>query len=179
MNAELNRKHPFPSLVTRTGDLIQEGIDGVHTLKIGRTCAFQIGPYRVAQPLLVYDPADGQPFNLGASVLRKFSATFDYANGKIDLVPGDIAVPEEPYSDAGCVYTADGSGTRVGVVFSGGSADKAGLKSGDLVKSIDGRSTKGMTEENQKHLFKAGSHAVIVERNGRQKMLTLVMPPAI
>jgi TPR repeat protein/predicted aspartyl protease len=179
MNQELNLQHPFAGLVTRTADGANEGFYGVSQVKIGRLGALTLGPYRVAQPLLAYSPGDRDEFNVGLNALSKFSATFDYANGKLYLVPGKIGVPEPPLPDWGYGYSLDPAKRGIAVVFPGGPADQAGFKVGDLVVSIDGRARKGISDADHDAVFKPGRHIVVVNRAGQEKTLTLVVPPDI
>jgi outer membrane lipoprotein-sorting protein len=80
--------------------------------------------------------------NLGGGVLRRFTVSFDYDAHKMYLAPNaDFAKPDL-YDRSGTWITLDGEALKVVAVAPEGAAEKAGLKVGDRILSIDGASPK-------------------------------------
>ncbi len=83
---------------------------------------------------------------------------------------GLYLVPPKDFTKA----VSSSENSVVQFVFPGGPADKAGLKAGDIIMSVDGKSTNGLSQEQSIGLLegKANSRALIkVDRDG--KMLDL------
>jgi Sel1 repeat/PDZ domain len=179
MNKALNFDHPFAGLISRTAAYTKETVDGVTQAKMGRVASLKLGSFRLAGPLLGYEPENPDEFSIGMSVLAKFTATFDYANGKLYLTPVDIDVPEPPVVDLGLGYSLSGKDPGIAIVYPDGPAAKAGFEVGDVLETVDGHPLKGLSEAEHKIIYAPGTHTVVVKRDGQEKTLTLVLGPGI
>lgn len=80
---------------------------------------------------------------------------------------GLYLVPPKDFTKA----VSSSENSLVQFVFPGGPADKAGLKAGDIILSVDGKSTNGLSQEQSIDLLegKANSRALIkVDRDGKR-----------
>jgi hypothetical protein len=79
--------------------------------------------------------------NIGGGVLKRFVVTFDYANNTMYLKPTTGPVTDlDSYDRAGTWFNIDGANYKVISVTKGSPADQAGLKEGDTITAIDGKS---------------------------------------
>lgn len=79
--------------------------------------------------------------NIGGGVLKRFVVTFDYANNTMYLKPTTGPVTDlDTYDRAGTWFNLDGANYKVFGVTKGGPADMAGLKEGDVITAVDGKS---------------------------------------
>ena len=78
--------------------------------------------------------------NIGGGILKRFVVTFDYGHATMYLKP--VAGPIEDldtYDRAGTWFNIEPQGFKVVAVTTGGPADVAGLKEGDVITAIDGQ----------------------------------------
>lgn len=87
--------------------------------------------------------SDGVSGSIGTGVMRRFRTTYDYAARRIVMRRGNAFEATDPVDLAGLwIVAADepaGRAIRVYAVDSGGPAEAAGVKSGDVIATIDGR----------------------------------------
>lgn len=95
--------------------------------------------------------------NVGGGVLRRFDVTFDYGGKRMFLAPNEGFSKPDAYDRAGLWLNRDGDGFKVMDVTAGGPAAEAGLKAGDAVLAIDGRSTKDLLLPEVREGFKTSA----------------------
>ena len=95
--------------------------------------------------------------NVGGGVLRRFDVTFDYGGKRMFLVPNESFAKTDVYDRAGLWLNRDEDGFKVMDVTAGGPAAEAGLKAGDAVLAIDGRSAKDLLLPEVRDRFKTSA----------------------
>ncbi|MBB3693612.1 aspartyl protease family protein [Sphingomonas sp. BK580] len=84
--------------------------------------------------------------NVGAGILKRFAVTLDYAGSALFLSP--VTPPPadlDRYDRSGMSLTRKDGTTRVTAVVSGGPAQGAGVRTGDAVLALDGKTCSSMT----------------------------------
>lgn len=100
--------------------------------------------------------------NVGGGVLRRFDVTFDYGGKRMFLAPNESFSKPDTYDRAGLWLNRNGDGFKVMDVTAGGPAAEAGLKTGDAVLAIDGRSAKDLLLPEVRDRFKASAQGTNV-----------------
>lgn len=127
---------------------------GVRSL-LARAKILKLGSAEVPAPVvdmaLSEKGAFSNPYlagNVGGGVLKRFDVTFDYGNQKMFLEPNANYAKADNYDRSGLWINREGEGFKVMDVVKEGPAAEAGLKAGDEILSIDGRSAKelGLSE---------------------------------
>lgn len=89
------------------------------------------------------DPS--QSGNIGGGVLKRFVVTLDYAHDTMYLKPVTQTVDDLDTNDrSGMWINEDTAGYKVVDVTAGGPSDQAGLKPGDEIVAVDGKSATGI-----------------------------------
>jgi hypothetical protein len=83
--------------------------------------------------------------NLGGGLLKRFTVTFDYGRRLLVLLPGSL--PPDPPDRSGLWINREKAGAafRIEAVAAGSPAAAAGLRVGDRVLAVDGRSAPELT----------------------------------
>ncbi|RPH30525.1 Do family serine endopeptidase, partial [bacterium] len=112
------------------------------------------------------------PINMAKNVMNSLIASGKVSRGYLGLVPQDI---DENLVKALNLKASEGS--LVGDVSSGGPADKAGIKRGDIITSVNGTKVTGSTQlRNLVAEAKPGSSAKVqLLRDGQQKEVTVTL----
>ena len=110
------------------------------------------------------------PINMAKNIMNSLIANGKVARGYLGLLPQDI---DESLAKAMNLKTTDGS--LVGDVTSGGPADKAGVKRGDIISSFNGTKITGSTQlRNLVAEAKPGSSVKLeLLRDGKQNEVTV------
>lgn len=117
--------------------------------------------------------------NVGGGVLKRFDVTFDYGNQRIFLEPNANHGKPDNYDRSGMWLNREGAGFKVMDVVKEGPAAEAGLKMGDEILSIDGRSAEELGLSETRLRFKdadPGTKVKLKVRSGgaiREAVLTL------
>ena len=78
--------------------------------------------------------------NIGGGILKRFVITFDYAHNVMYVKPVTGPVADlDTYDRAGTWFNITPDGFKVVAVTTGGPADAAGLKEGDVIVAVDGK----------------------------------------
>lgn len=136
------------------------GVGGSRTDYLFRAKGVSVGGFEIADVNAIYsgntmgamadDSYDGL---IGNALLERFDVVFDFAKGEIWLRPNKNFSAEKRY-DSGVTLTPQEDCWVVNGLVEGGNGDKAGLRRGDVVmtingltpKQIDGRLLKRMNE---------------------------------
>jgi hypothetical protein len=178
MNQKLNVKCPFAQLVAETSQIEIGGVyETRDQVQVGRLASVGIGGFRVAKPLIAYRPSSDRECNIGLSILRRFSVQIDYQSSELFLEPKDIDIPEPPYVDSGISFAT--KQYQIGGVFPNSPSALAGFAIGDVVKAIDGHLLSKLSSSQVAFLLGTGTHAVLVQRGGQERSLTLIIDSGI
>jgi hypothetical protein len=125
------------------------GVGGGVRSAITRAKVLELGVARVTAPVtdlaLVQKGALANRYlagNVGGGVLRRFDITFDYGHQRLYLQPNESYDRPDAYDRAGVWLNRVDGGFRVMDVVAASPAAEAGLKAGDTIVAVDGRSAK-------------------------------------
>lgn len=138
--------HPSFTPSSDAIDIQSAGISGLSSSKFQRIGAFEIGDFRLENAGVNFktepDPsmsADGG--RIGAEILNRFRYIIDYDRRELTLVPNKASTAPFPTEAAAemrlAAIGADLDRLIVVGVQPGGVAERAGLKAGDVIVSID------------------------------------------
>jgi C-terminal processing protease CtpA/Prc len=107
-------------------------------------------------------------------VLRRFTVTFDYGKQLVYLEPNASFAQRDEYDKAGMWLNRKGEAFEVMDVTAGGPAAAAGLKVGDGILAVDGRSAKEILLPDLRTRLKGdGPVRLTVKSGGRTRKVTL------
>ncbi len=115
---------------------------------------------------------------IGNEILRRFKVMFDYSRQQMILEPNrDISDPEE-YDMSGLLLIDEGTDSKTFKVrrtIENSPATAAGLREGDIISAIDGKTTSNLMLEQVRQVFKqkGRSYRLTIERDG-QKIQTKI-----
>ena len=98
-----------------------------------------------------------------------------------DLSTGDVRLNEVPKAYLGTIpdYAASGGGVRLGGVVKGGPADKAGLRSGDVVVKLTDQAIRNFRDYVRViKKLKVGQRVIVVVKRGGKPVALVVVPTA-
>jgi predicted aspartyl protease len=117
----------------------RESVAGMRTtreVRLSGTIAW--GRHAVADPVVELIASDNGA--VGTEFLREFRTTFDFDHRRVRFErDGEEPVRSPPVRSIGVGFVHDSGTWRAAYVLGGSPADRAGLKVGDRVESIDGR----------------------------------------
>jgi hypothetical protein len=122
------------------------GVGGPARSRLARGKVLVLGNQTLRDPLLFLTTQTRGAFaseyydgNVGGGILRRFTVTFDYAHQQLWLVPnGELSTPFT-FDRSGMFLALEGNGFAVKDVTAGGPADRAGLKAGDVLLRVNGK----------------------------------------
>ena len=129
------------------------GVGGLFTAHFAHAQGMQLGGQRLDNVVAMLTRADagatGNPTeagNIGQDILSRFNVHFDYRRAELVLLPRQPAVPAQ-YAMAG--FRAGKSAAqpdryKVSWVLPGSPAAEAGLKAGDFIVAVNGKSAKAL-----------------------------------
>jgi PDZ domain-containing protein len=103
--------------------------------------------------------------SIGNGLLRRFRITIDQQRGQLRVEPSSLFAVPYDYDLTGLAITPNGRSFAVGWVGYGTIADKAGVRTGDIILRLDGRPVSGMSLEELRSSFR---------QDGRDRSLTIV-----
>jgi hypothetical protein len=116
---------------------------------------------------------------IGPDVLSQFNVTFDYARRRIILETNRDYGRRDSYDRAGLwMGQKDGHFTAVDVI-SGGPADEAGVRLGDVILAIDGKDTGGLVlpdvRESMRRRSPGEKVSLLLESHGAQRIAVVTL----
>ncbi len=116
---------------------------------------------------------------IGPDVLSQFDVTFDYAHHRMLLAKNSDFGRPDAYDRAGAWMGQKNSSFTVVDVIAGGPADEAGLRTGDTILAIDGRSTKSLdlpaVREEMRRRPVGQKVRLLVESRGTRRTLVVTL----
>lgn len=152
---------------------------------IGRVPHLQLGRFILRRPLAIFfqdkegivasPEFDGV---IGAEILRRFKVIFDYSRRQMILEPNRHLSDSEEYDMSGMLLIAEGTDFKTFKIkrtIENSPAIAAGLREGDIISAVDGKSVSNLTLEQLRRMFKQNgrSYRLTVEREG-QKIQTKI-----
>ena len=122
------------------------GVGGPSRGLVARAGTLKLGAVVVAAPVvdlsLQTKGAFSNPFvagNVGAGVLKRFNVIFDYGRQRIIFEPNAAYASRDAYDRSGMWLILENGAFKVIDVFAQSPASEAGLKAGDSILMIDGK----------------------------------------
>jgi hypothetical protein len=122
------------------------GIGGPVRALVARAKSLELGAVRIEDIVvdlsLQSTGAFVDPYvagNVGAAVLKRFNLVFDYDDKRVIFEPNANSRVSDPYDRSGMWINLAEDGFTVVDVVRGGPAEQAGIKPGDTILAIDGR----------------------------------------
>lgn len=180
------KQHGLMERAGRGIDVMGGGFGGTFTTRVVRMKKLAIGPFSWAEPLVSLSQATAGAFtsedyagNLGNKVLERFKVTLDYERRQMWLEPGKLYPRRDPMSRTGMQLARTGDVVTVATVLPGSAAEKAGLKAGDALTSVDGRPVLELGFEGVEGLLDQGaegaSRSLAILRDGKAKKVKLTL----
>jgi hypothetical protein len=175
-----------PGLVTGlTADGIGGfGVGGPAFGQLGRT-SLDIGGYEIPNIIAGVSSQEkgafADPFqagNVGGAVWRRFAVTFDYPHETITLVPGADFSSPEAFDHSGLFLISQKGSIVVAGARAGTPAAAAGVKPGEAIVSIDGKSTSTMSLKDARDVLMGAQGTtcglVVAGKDGATRTVTFV-----
>ena len=146
---------------------------------VGRVKAIQIGSLRIENPVVDFSQdakgalaTDAYSGIIGAEILSRFHVVFDYPRKRVFLEKNIHFDRPFEFDMSGIRISSEGDNFRTHKVFrliENSPADRAGLKEGDEIVEIDGRSASESTQEEMKQLLlREGKKVALTIKRGVQ-----------
>lgn len=178
-------KHDLLARVSPKMTDLGSGVGGENTQIIGRIGALELGGYAFRTPAAGFPQvkagffASGDHSGLiGSGILRRFVVTFDYRRGRMFLKPNERFAEPFDIDMSGINLRSEGANFtthRVYRVKPDSPASEAGLRNGDIIKSIDGKDAAALqAAEIRKMLKQEGREfRFVVERDDAPLTVTI------
>lgn len=137
-------------------------------------------PSVVADVPLVAPPSKSTSAGrVGGRLLERFKVTLDLPHLRLYLEPNAAAESVEGWDRAGLWINRDGDGFRVEEVVPGSPAAEAGLRVGERIVSVDGRSARGLSLSEVRRSWRTLAAGTVVrlevERDGAARAVELTL----
>ncbi len=128
------------------------GIGGASRAIAMRGDTLRIGDSAIQGPVVELSTDKGGDFtaaaqagNIGAGILKRYIVTLDYEHSTLYLKPNTRAIADlDTFDRAGIWFNKADDGYTVVDVTKGAPADAAGIKTGDEIVAVDGKSATGV-----------------------------------
>jgi PDZ domain/Aspartyl protease len=178
------KQHGIEKQLRDVREVSGAGFGGQFTSALGRARSMALGPYRWPDPMLSASRATEGAFaseefagNVGNRILERFRVTLDYDGRRVWLEPGARYRERDSFTRAGVLLVREGGRVEARSVLPGSPAERAGLREGDQVTSVDGRPMADWTLRELDELFERGADgrrvALGVVRDGGPATLTM------
>lgn len=157
---------------TRVGEVALNGPDGRPLLRVEKPVT------RISTQQSGFDANRYVSANLGMGVLKQFNVTFDYARQRIILEPNHLHGLPDAFNRGGMRLEGAGEGWKVASVVPGAAAERAGLKAGDIVVTIAGRTRPLLDRAAVKTVFAAPVGSAVelrIQRDGVTSTTTVTL----
>jgi hypothetical protein len=139
-------KHALrPKYAPRFAAVTGWGVGGPTRADLTRASVLKIGPYAVREPVTHLSlqeagsfAAEGFAGNIGGGVLRRFNLLLDYEHQRIWFEPNANFGEREIYDRSGLWLNDASHALEVIDVTPGGPGERAGVRTGDKIRAVDG-----------------------------------------
>jgi predicted aspartyl protease len=133
----------------------------------------KLGRYTLENPDLAF--TDLPVANVGSDFLRRYAVTLDVRNHRVRLEEGATAPPPSPAPRRYGVRMIPSSsgGLEVAGTDPGSPAEKAGLRAGDRIVSVNGKETKALDPAGVAALMRVSPVTLVIEREGKQLVIEM------
>ncbi|MHB8411809.1 MAG: aspartyl protease family protein [Candidatus Acidiferrales bacterium] len=155
------------------------GPDGRRTVSLAKVNSLRVGQFAIKDVIVnLEQPQASDSMRtvdglLGKEFLRRFTITFDYPSNQIYLKP-NRHYKEPPYNFPGVWFVPNDNKDRTSAIFAkivvpGSPAGVAGIRKGDELISVDGKSVAGYWEYPLEELWRGYGRTVhlVLRRNGQ------------
>jgi hypothetical protein len=159
------------------------GFGGRYAKQLFRMESMRLGPLEWQAPLVgltrprtgVLASADYDGV-IGNLVLQRFRCTFDYERRLLYLEPGALARSTDPFTRVGVTFARSGDDVSVLSVMDRSPAEEAGVRPGDVVRTIDHRPASAWDPDQLRQRFEdPGLQRVdlVISRDGAERTLVV------
>ena len=127
------------------------GVGGGVRSAVARGSLLELGSVQVPSPVTEIARTKSGAYtdrylagNVGNGVFRRFTVTFDYSRQQVYFQPNASFAAKDTFDRAGLWMNRNGEGFEVVDLAAGGPAAEAGLKTGDTILTVDGKSAKDL-----------------------------------
>ncbi len=159
------------------------GVGGAARARLARAHTLTLGNQTVKDPVVELTTQTKGAFaseyydgNVGGDILRRFSVTLDYAHQTLWLAPNANMGTPFAFDRSGMFLALDGDAFVVKDVTANGPAAKAGLKAGDRIQRVNGKTPKELPLPRLREWLKSaagGTKCAVKLEGGRELALTL------
>ena len=179
LNSPYVTKHKLLATLTASVAKKTGGVGGTGTSRVGRISTLKFGSGDLKDPIAVlYTGTKGDNASseydglIGGGIFRRFKLTVDLAGKALYIEPGPHVADKFDADMSGMELLADGADLKailVDDVTKGSAAEQAGIRGGDHLQEVDGRSVREIGLEEVKLLFRQDgtSHDLTILRAGK------------
>ncbi|HTD28854.1 MAG TPA: PDZ domain-containing protein, partial [Xanthomonadaceae bacterium] len=142
-------------VLTRVGKVTIDGADGRPALEVEKPLT------RISLQQGGFDANRYVSGNLGIGILKQYNITFDYDRRQIIFEKNHLYGTPDPFDRSGFKLIRKDAGWVVDAVYPGGPADHAGIRTGDVVSRIDGKTSASLSADDQWALMRQPVGSVI------------------
>lgn len=163
VHAPFARAHGLERRLRHVRQVVGSGFGGEFEVVLGRLHRIAVGPFSWKDPIVsVARAAEGafasEDFagNIGNRLLERFRVTLDYEHRAVWLEPGRRFGERDGVTRTGVLFSRERDTVRVAAVLPGSPGERAGLRLGDVVVSVDGRAIEEWDPTRLDPLFEGG-----------------------